>query len=161
MIEETATVIAIEQGQLVLQAGTRTTCGACAVNKGCGTAALSGWLGRKRIHIRADNTVDARVGDEVIVGLGEDALLSGSIRIYLLPLLALILSALLADQLLDTAMQGRDLLVTLSGVAGFGLMLLGVRSRLLVDSRIGRLSPVVLRKAARHTTAPIRVHGPG
>jgi sigma-E factor negative regulatory protein RseC len=160
MIEETATVIAIEQGQLVLQVSTRTACGGCAAKKGCGTAALSGWLGRKMIHIRADNTVDARVGDEVVVGLGEDALLSGSVRIYLLPLLGLMLSAILADQLLDAGLQGRDLLVMLAAVAGFGVVLSGTRSRLLVDSRIGRLSPVVLRIAARRNTAPIIVHGP-
>ena len=160
MIEETATVIAIEHGQLVLQANTHSACGGCAAKKGCGTGALSGWLGRKVVHIRAANTVDARVGDDVVVGLGEDALLSGSIRIYLLPLLALILSSLLADQLLDAGLQGRDLLVILSGLTGFGLMRLGARSRLLMDSRIGRLSPVVLRKAVRQTPAPITVHGP-
>jgi len=147
MIEETATVIAIEQGQLVLQAATRTACGGCAAKQGCGTAALSGWLGRKVVHIRADNTVDAQVGDEVVVGLGEDALLNGSIRIYLLPLLALILSSLLADQLLDAGLQGRDLLVMLAAAAGFGLMLAATRSGLQADSRNGSLSPVVLRKS--------------
>lgn len=161
MIEETATVIAIEHGQLVLQAGARTACGGCAARKGCGTAALSGWLGRKVVQIRADNTVDAQIGDEVVVGLREDALLSGSVRIYLLPLLALMLSALLADRLLDAGQPGRDLLIMLAAVAGFGLMLLGSRSRLLADSRIGRLSPVVLRKAVRLNSAPMTARGPG
>jgi sigma-E factor negative regulatory protein RseC len=161
MIEESATVIAIEQDQLVLQASTRTACGSCAANKGCGTAVLSSWLGRKVVHFRARNTVDAQVGDEVVVGLGEDALLSGSIRMYLLPLLALMLSALLADQLLDTGLQGRDLLIILASVAGFSLMLVGTRTRLLADSRIGRLSPVVLRKAVTQNPAPITLHGHG
>jgi sigma-E factor negative regulatory protein RseC len=160
MIEEITTVIAIEQGQLVLQANARTACGGCAANKGCGTAALSGWFGRKVVHIRADNTVDARVGDEVVVGLGEDALLSGSIRIYLWPLLALMLSALLADQLLDAGQQGRDLLIVLAALSGFGLILVGTRARLMADNRIGRLSPVVLRKNVRQNPAPIAVHSP-
>lgn len=159
MIEETATVIAIEQGQLVLQASTRTACGSCAAKQGCGTSVLSGWLGRKVVHIRADNTVDAQVGDEVVIGLGEDALLSGSVWIYLLPLLVMLLSALLADQLLESGRQGRDLLVMLAAVTGFGLMLLVARTRLLADSRIGRLSPVVLRKTARRNPVPIPAPG--
>jgi sigma-E factor negative regulatory protein RseC len=161
MIEETATVIAIEQGQLVLQASSRTACGGCAVKQGCGTSVLSGWLGRKVVNIRTDNTVDAKVGDEVVVGLGEDALLSGSIRIYLLPLLALMLSALTADQLFDAEQQGRDLLVMLAAIAGFGLMLISTHLRLLADSRIGYLRPVVLREAARQISTPISVQGPG
>lgn len=149
MIEETATVIAIEHGQLVLQASTRTACGSCAAKQGCGTSVLSGWLGRKVVHIRADNTVDAQVGDEVVIGLGEDALLSGSVWIYLMPLLAMLIAALLADQLLESGGQGRDLLILLAAAAGFGLMLLGARAWLKTQSRGGRLSPVVLRKAVR------------
>lgn len=146
MIEETATVIAIENDQLVLQAEQRSACGSCAVKQGCGTSALSGWLGRKQRQLRAANTVDARVGDQVVLGLEEDALLSGSVMIYLLPLLVMILSAVLADQMLDTASTVRELLIILAAAAGFGLMLLLNRFRLIIDKRAGRFSPVVLRK---------------
>lgn len=146
MIEEKARVIAIEKGQLVLEAQTRATCSSCAARQGCGTSVLSRWVGRKFTRFQVPNTVDARVGDEVVVGLAEDAMLRGSVLVYLLPLLAMIGLALLADNLISTDAAARDLLVIFAAVAGFVLML--VLSRLLLSSgdTRRRLTPVVLRK---------------
>ena len=97
MIEETARVIDIEGDQLVLQAETKTACNACEVKQGCGTSVLSKVVGRKFTRFHATNTVNANIGDEVIVGLHEDAMLMGSVMVYLLPLLALIIAAVVAD----------------------------------------------------------------
>ena len=100
MIEETARVIDIEGDQLVLQAQTKTACNACEVKQGCGTSVLSKVVGRKFTRFHATNTVNANIGDEVIVGLHEDAMLMGSVMVYLLPLLALIIAAVVADSLI-------------------------------------------------------------
>jgi len=146
MIEEKARVIAVENNQLLLEAETRAACNACAAKQGCGTSVLSRWVGRKFTRFQAPNTVNARVGDEVIVGLAEEAMLKGSVFVYLLPLLAMIGSALLADSLISADTVSRDLMVLISAVAGFALML--VISRLLLSSGSNktRLTPVVLRK---------------
>ena len=146
MIEETARVIAVENGQLLLEAQTRSACNACSAQKGCGTSVLSKWIGRRFTRFQAPNTVNARVGDEVVVGLAEDAMLKGSVLVYLLPLLAMIVFALLADSLIPAEFAPRDLLVLLSAIAGFSLMLLF--SRLWLASGINRirLTPAVLRK---------------
>ena len=146
MIEERARVIAVKNGQLLLEAQTRTACQGCEARKGCGTSVLSGWVGRKFTRFQAQNTVDAAVGDEVIVGLAEDAMLKGSILVYLMPLLAMIVSAVLADSLVAPDAGARDLLVMVAAIAGFVLML--AASRLLLSSKANRsrLSPVVIRK---------------
>jgi len=146
VIEETARVIAVENGQLLLEAQTRSACNACSAQKGCGTSVLSKWIGRRFTRFQAPNTVNARVGDEVVVGLAEDAMLKGSVLVYLLPLLAMIVFALLADSLIPAEFAPRDLLVLLSAIAGFSLMLLF--SRLWLASGINRirLTPAVLRK---------------
>jgi len=146
MIEERARVIEIENDQLLLEAQTRAVCNACAARQGCGTSVLSKWVGRKFTRFEAPNTVNARVGDEVVVGLAEEAMLRGSVLVYLMPLLAMICFALAADSLISAGAASRDLLVLLAAVAGFALML--AISRLFLSSSRNRsqLTPVVLRK---------------
>lgn len=146
MIEERARVIAVENNLLLLEAETTTACSACAAKQGCGTSVLSRWVGRKFTRFQAPNTVNARVGDEVVVGLAEEAMLKGSVLVYLLPLLAMIGFALLADALISAEVASRDLLVLISAVAGFALMLLVSRKLLSTGSNKSRLTPVVLRK---------------
>jgi sigma-E factor negative regulatory protein RseC len=146
MIEETARVIAIENNQLLLEAETSAACNACAAKQGCGTSVLSKWIGRKFTRFQVPNTVNARVGDQVVVGLAEEAMLKGSVFVYLLPLLAMIGSALLADGLISTDAASRDLLVVVSAVAGFVVMLFISRWFLSTSTNRSRLTPVVLRK---------------
>ena len=146
MIEETARVIAIENNQLLLEAETSTACNACAAKQGCGTSVLSKWVGRKFTRFQAPNTVNAQVGDEVVVGLAEEAMLKGSMIVYLLPLLAMIGFALLADSRRSAETASRDLLVLVSAVAGFALMLFISRWTLSTNSNRSKLTPVVLRK---------------
>ena len=146
MIEERARVIAVENNQLLLEAETRVACNACAAKQGCGTFVLSRWVGRKLTRFQAQNTVNARVGDEVVVGLDEEAMLKGSVLVYLLPLLAMIGFALLADSLISVDVASRDLLVLISAVAGFALMLVVSRLMLSSGDNKTRLTPVVLRK---------------
>jgi len=146
MIEENARVIAIENNQLLLEAETKAACNACAAKQGCGTSVLSKWVGRKFTRFQAPNTVNAQVGDEVVVGLAEEAMLKGSVLVYLLPLLAMIGFALLADSLISTDTASRDLLVLVSAVAGFALMLFISRWFLSTNSNRSKLTPVVLRK---------------
>lgn len=146
MIEERARVIAIEDGQLLLEAQTSSACHACAVKHGCGTSVLSKWLGRKFTRFQAPNTVDARVGDEVVVGLAEDAMLKGSLMVYLLPLLAMIGAALLAESLIPVDTARRDLWVLVAAAAGFALMLAVSRGLLSTRGSRKALTPVVLRK---------------
>jgi len=94
MIEEQAQVIDIQEGQLILQAQTQSTCGSCAVNKGCGTSVLSKVVGRKFTQFQTENNIGAEVGDTVVVGIAEDALLKGSFAIYIMPILGMLIFAL-------------------------------------------------------------------
>lgn len=146
MIEETARVVAVENGQLLLEAQTKAACNACAAKQGCGTSVLSKWVGRKFTRFQAPNTVNAQVGDEVVVGLAEEAMLKGSVLVYLLPLLAMIGFALIADGLISAEMEFRDLMVLAAAVAGFAVTLIFARRILSSGSFRHKLRPVVLRK---------------
>jgi sigma-E factor negative regulatory protein RseC len=146
MIEEKARVIAVKNDQILLEAQTSAACNACSARQGCGTSLLSRWVGRKFTRFTVHNSVNASIGDEVVVGLAETAMLKGSVLVYLLPLLAMIVFAVLADHLIPPASAYRDLMVLLVAVVGFGLMLV-LSNRLLASrSNRSRLTPVILRK---------------
>jgi len=146
MIEETARVVSIEGSELVLEAQIKTSCQSCSAQKGCGTSLLARHVGRRLTRFRMENTLNARVGDEVVVGLSERAMLRGSLLVYLFPLFAMLLAALLVDSVLAPTFSGRDLLVALAGFAGLGLAVLALRSRLAGAQSQQQLTPVAVRK---------------
>lgn len=151
MIEETAQVVSVEgeSGEYVwVETQRQSTCGGCAANQACGTSVLAKVLGTRRTRVRALNRSGAKVGDRVIVGIDESALIRGSLAVYAMPLLTLlgggIVGALLSERLQVT---GESLTLGL-GVAGLvaGLLWLkGFTRRIRNDSRY---QPVVLRRVA-------------
>ena len=150
MIEEQAQVVEKNGDQLVLQAQTKSACGSCAASKGCGTSVLAKVVGRKFSRFHADNSVDAEVGDTVIVGISEEALLRGSLVMYMIPIMGMLVFALVSEQLVDMLTENRDLLIAGSGIAG--LVTGSLLSRWYFQRRVNvhRFRPVVLRKIIEH-----------
>lgn len=145
MIEEQAVVVDIGEGYAWVETQRRSACSACATSEGCSTAMLAKAWGDRTARVRAIATLPLQVGDQVIVGLAEGALLSGSLLVYLLPLALLLAGALLGQ----AAFAGAgDEPVMLSGAVGLGLGFLVARnwSRRWQDDT--RFQPVVLRRLA-------------
>jgi len=109
MIEEHAQVVALNAEGIWVETQRRTACGQCSANKGCGTATLAKVLGNKRSRVRALNpkATSVVVGDEVIIGIDEQALVRGSLAVYTVPLLSLFVFGLLG-QLLGTQLLFGD-----------------------------------------------------
>ena len=150
MIEEQAQVVEIIGDQLVLQAQTQSACGSCSASKGCGTSVLSKVVGRKFTRFQASNNVDAVVGDTVVVGIPEDALLRGSLVMYVVPILFMLLFALAADSFLATPVDHRDLAIAASGIMGLIFGSLISRWYFQRQGSRQRFTPVVLRKIIEH-----------
>ncbi len=149
MIEEQVRVIAVKDGQLLLEAQTRSACGGCAAKKGCGTAVLSNVVGKKFSRFQVKNSIGAQVGDVIVVGLEEKALLSGSLVMYLLPVIGMIIMALLADTLLggeSGILINRDLDIALASLSGFAAGAGFARWYFRYSARSSDFSPVILRK---------------
>jgi sigma-E factor negative regulatory protein RseC len=138
VIEETAHVIQSEGEYAWVETERRSSCGSCSANKGCGTGALSKILGRRTQRLKVLNPVGAKPGDEVILGIREQALLLGSFAVYIVPLLAMLAGGLLGELLAPqwgVASEGPSLLLGLLGlVAGF-LWLKRYNRRLARDQR--------------------------
>lgn len=150
MIEEQAQVIEIKGNRLLLQAQTQSACGSCSVNKGCGTSLLAKVVGRKFTHFQAENNINANVGDTVVVGIAEDALLKGSLMMYIFPVICMLFSALLADYILIAASQYRDLMIAAASMMGLVFGSLMSKWYFARQSSIKRYVPVVLRKIVGH-----------
>jgi sigma-E factor negative regulatory protein RseC len=150
MIEEQIEVVEVIGDQLVLQAKTKSACGSCAVNKGCGTSLLAKVVGQKFTQFQVENKVSAVVGDTVVVGIPEDALLKGSLVMYVLPIFAMLFSALICDFFLPALMQFRDLAIAGLSIGGLILGFLLSRWYFQCQSNARHFSPVVLRKIIGH-----------
>jgi len=150
MIEEHAQVVALDQNNDVwVETQRRSACGQCAANKGCGTATLAKVLGNKRSKVRALNpqATLVAVGDEVIIGINEQALVRGSLAVYTVPLLALFVFGFLGQALsVQLLMTNQDILPIVFGLLGLLLGFVWVRrfTRAIKDN--DQYQPVLLRR---------------
>jgi len=147
MIEELATVIKTEGDVMAVEIQRQSTCGSCSVKSGCGTNLVASLFGKRRALLSLPNTIDARPGDRVVLGISEKDLVTGSIRLYLYPLAGLLFGAM-AGHLL----AGSELFTILSGLIGMILVLLGLRRR--------QVAPAieVLRREHALTIEPIELN---
>lgn len=146
MIEERGAVVAVEDGHAWVETRRRSTCQSCTVSKGCGTGLLAHASKGRSLRVRVLDPLGLQPGDTVVLALAEDALLRGSLAVYLLPLLSLLAGVVLGDRVampLGLAADGGALLF---GAAGFALGLAWVRrfgNRVRMDRRY---QPIVLRR---------------
>ncbi|WP_165742242.1 SoxR reducing system RseC family protein [Candidatus Thiosymbion oneisti] len=158
MIEETGQVISV-QGELAeVERQSRSGCGSCAVKGTCGTSLLARYLGPKRLLLRAHNTIGARPGEHVVIGLPEGTLLEASVLAYLVPLVAMIggavAGAFVAERLAPAYTQVLSAVTGLGGLAGALAWLVGfIRAKSLDE----RYRPRILRRLSIGPGASPRV----
>lgn len=140
MIEESGQVIAVEGDCIVVQTQPRSTCSSCHVSTSCGTSVLSRWFGQRSNQLRVRNDLQLRVGERVVIGIQESALLKASLVAYLVPMLAMVAAAAIAGS------QGAgDGAVALWSMAGLGIgLLMGAKHR------HGSYQPALLRQESVH-----------
>ena len=149
MIEETAKVISTDNEEVWVETQRRSACGSCAVNNSCGTALLSRLLGVKRnkVHLLNPERIDVAVGDEVIIGIEETALTRGSLAIYIVPLLAMFVFALLGEIVAQRlAVRSEDLMVIGFSIFGLFVGFMWVRRFSRLISVNPNYQPVLMRK---------------
>lgn len=120
MIEERARVSRVEGDGVYVETLRKSACSSCKMSAGCGNSLLDNLFSGKRHLVRVLPHKGVKQGDEVIIGLPEEALLKGSFLVYTVPILLMIIVAVLVAVLLPTAADGWVVLAGLSGLfAGF------------------------------------------
>lgn len=132
MIEESGYVVRSDEQYAWVLTQRRSGCASCSSKGSCGTGALSGVFGAKAHEVKVRNTIGARAGEEVVIGIREELLVRGSIVVYLMPLLTLIGGSVLGQSLapqLDLA--SADAAGIVGGLLGLalGFFLLHWRNR--------------------------------
>jgi sigma-E factor negative regulatory protein RseC len=128
MIEERAVILSLQsepsqtQTTATLEIERKTACGLCGQTRGCGNSIWGKLFGHQTTAFKAQNRINAKVGDSVIVGINEKALLKSALLLYILPLVTLFIGAILASQLWHS-----DGSTMLGAAAGLVLGLLWVR----------------------------------
>lgn len=148
MIEQQGSVIAVESGLASIRIGGVSGCPACDAGNGCGAGVFGRLLRRKPLVLRLTNSLDARTGQAVMVGIPERDFLRLLLKLYLIPLLAGLAGAALGHHLVALGFTHpvlRDV-GALGGAVWFGGLALWV-TRSETSGFVGDLRVTLLRIA--------------
>ena len=125
MIIEKAQVVAVDGEYAVVQTERRGACGHCATREGCGVQLLDRLISTRVCRLSVLNKLDARVGDNVQIGIAEGSVVVGALLVYAVPLLFVLLALALAVVVFGP--ETSDLIAILSGLTGFFIGLITTR----------------------------------
>lgn len=117
MITETGKVVALKGDGVWVQTIRASACQSCSARGGCGQKVLAAASGGRANQILVTNSINASVGDEVTIGIDEQALLAASLLVYALPLILMVAASVLGHQLSG----GHDGAAMLAAVVGLAL----------------------------------------
>ncbi len=147
MIEKPGVVIQVEDQFAIVQTLADSSCQHCVNHQGCGMANLTSMLKPKYGTVRVVNQLAAQVGDQVIIGLEENALLKTALVFYLLPLLGLFSGAIGYEGIIVIMQWPRqEILTIMASLLGLWMGLLQAQR---INAKIGkdtRYYPIILKK---------------
>jgi len=149
MIEENAQVVRIQDDEVWVETQRSSSCASCSAEKGCGTATLSKVLGKRHNVVRVLSTIPLGVGDQVVIGIREQALVRGSLAVYAVPILLLLLGALAGELGAEQFVwENAELASVTLGISGLLAGLVWLRRFTRGIQNDPNFQPLVLRRQA-------------
>lgn len=142
MLQETAIVVAVQGDTLWVETESRSACSHCSSGE-CTSSVLGKLFGARRNRLQLDNCLDARPGDQVVIGIPDGLLVRASLWGYLVPLLAMMCAAL-AGKSWGFSDGGQSILALLGLVSGlFGVRWVqnGMTARRRFQPKLLRIAP--------------------
>ncbi|WP_185967957.1 SoxR reducing system RseC family protein [Thalassotalea sp. PS06] len=123
MIEETARVTRI-QGDLVdVESVVKSGCSSCQQVDTCGSGQIAKGMSTRYLKLTIQSSLPLNVGDEVVIALPENKLLSAAMQVYILPLIGLLIGGAIGQYLLVDKWQLHELfallLAAVASLSGF------------------------------------------
>ena len=157
MIEERAVILSLESETFSLNSSAanstatleierKIACGLCGQTRGCGNSIWGKLFAHQSTAFKAQNRINAKVGDSVIVGINESALLKSALLLYILPLATMLIGAILATQIHDT-----NSYAMLGAMVGLVMGFVWVKGHTMSSSYFKLQQPVILRLATQET----------
>lgn len=94
MVEEQGVIVSLEGQMANIAPLSQSGCQSCSSSGTCGTSLLKPLFGNKQRMLAAENSINAKPGDQVVIGLNRTALVLASLMVYLLPLILLLAGAI-------------------------------------------------------------------
>ncbi|MFZ2302600.1 MAG: SoxR reducing system RseC family protein [Gallionella sp.] len=148
LVEGFAHVVEVKDDLAWLVPEVGSSCGGCASASACGSKGIGTVASRlEQRRFQLANDAGLRVGDRVVVGIQENAVLRASITAYAIPLATLLAAGALAQWVANN-----DFITMGAMLAGlvFGLWLARLRAGQLMSK--GELAPRFLRRASMGET---------
>jgi sigma-E factor negative regulatory protein RseC len=143
VITETGRVVEVHGEWALVACRRQVECPRCAEGRGCGGGVLGKLLGDRLHKVRAvTGAVAVTPGDQVVIGLGEDAVLRAALVVYLVPLLA----ALAGGAAVGVGLGAGEAGSMAGAVAGFVLGLSWARGYGRRHAGDAALQPTILRR---------------
>ena len=144
MIEERAVILSLDNvtRNATLEIERQNACGLCGQTRGCGNSIWGKLFAHQSNAFKAQNRINAKVGDSVIVGINEQALLKSAVLLYIMPLVTLFIGAILMQQIFKT-----NAYAMLCALLGLVLGLLWVKGHTMSSRYFKLQQPVILRLA--------------
>lgn len=98
MLETSASVVRTADGRLWLETRSQSACSGCS-SESCSTGVVGKLFGIKRNRFPLEADCDLKPGEQVVIGIPDGLLVRASVWAYLVPLLAMLLLAALAEVL--------------------------------------------------------------
>lgn len=148
LTEGIAQVVAVEGNLAWLIPESGSSCGGCSSAAACGSKGIGTIASRLEARrFQLVNDAGLRIGERVVVGISENAVLRASVTAYVIPLATLLSAGALAQ-----SVAGSDAITMAAMLAGLvlGLWLARVRAGRLLAR--GDLAPRFLRRASMGET---------
>lgn len=153
MLEEHAIVLSISpnihnlsDSIAVLEIERKTACGLCGKTRGCGNSIWGKLFAHQSTAFKAQNPIKAKVGDSVVVGINERALLKSALLLYIAPLVTMMIGAILMNELMHNNVGS-----ILGALIGLILGFVWVKGHTTASRYFLEQQPIILRLATQDT----------
>ncbi len=147
MIEDIATVIEVNGENVVVESVRKSACSGCGAKSGCGTNVLATLFDKtsENPRLTLKNTVGAKEGEKVVIGVDERVVIKSSFFVYIVPVLSMIFFAaigiVIAEDIGLTSDNSSMILGVFGLLLGFGWLFL--YSKKLATEK--QYQPIILR----------------
>jgi sigma-E factor negative regulatory protein RseC len=152
MIEERAIVVAIEKDNITVTSELKSACSGCQQVDNCGSGQVAKAFPQKQLSLTVKSTLPLQLGDKVIIGLNESALLSSAWQVYLWPLFGLLAAAWFGQWLVNGNILGHEIFaIFFAIIGGYAGFLLAKKQQSKLES-CAELAPKIIRRPNQNIT---------
>ncbi|WP_440874388.1 SoxR reducing system RseC family protein [Thalassotalea sp. PLHSN55] len=150
MIEELAVVTEIGTDHVTVESEVKSTCSSCQQVNSCASGQVARAIPQKKLIVKLETSLSLNIGDKVVIGIVEKALLSTAIQAYLWPLVGLIAFSGVGQYFHSQAIFSHELYALAFGILGGVLGFWVAKVQLAKQARQNNLIPKLLRKACEN-----------